>query len=541
MTHELFNASHYLVDRQLEGGNGRRTAVMGPLGSVTYDELADLVTTLAAGWRAAGLRHEERVLLLAADSTELLAALLSVMRVGAVPVPVPTVSTSADLAGFLKDSRATYLVVGPQCARTAQHALELAGTDHDVTAVVVLSDAPVQPPSTVIRLKWEHLVAAGRAGLPDGTAPDRTTEDSPALWLYTSGSTGAPKAAMHRHASVRCVAEGFGQQVLGIGPGDRCFSMAKLSFAYGLGNSCFLPLAAGATTVLSPDRPTAESVLRRLREDDPTIVFGVPAHYLTLVQAGEIPDSAFARVRIAVSAGDPLPDALQKRFRERFGTDLLDAFGSTEALHVYLSRRPGAEWAPVPGYDLSVLTEEGATTAPGQPGFLHVRAPSAATGYWSWVRATRDVFRGEWISTADVFSRSEEGGYSFQGRSGDMIKTRGLWVSPIEVESELLRHPSVAQAAVVGVPSQDGLERPVACVVPTPGHSVSAAQLIEFCRACLPPHKRPDRVLFLDALPTTSTGKTRRQLVRDHVLAQPPGGTDVTGRPGPSGEEDSHA
>ncbi|MFK0202594.1 benzoate-CoA ligase family protein [Streptomyces lavendulae] len=541
MANELFNASHYLVDRHIARGHGHRTAVIGPLGSLSYDELGALVARLASGWRAAGLRHEERVLLLAADCPEFLAALLSVMRVGAVPVPVPAVSSAADLADYLKDSRARFLLVGPQCALTAQQALDLVNTEHDLTAVVVLSDAPVHPPSTVVRLRWEHLLAAGQAGSPGGDEPDRTTEDSPALWLYTSGSTGTPKAAMHRHASVRFVAEGFGRTELGIGPGDRCFSMAKMSFAYGLGNSCFLPLAAGATTILSPDRTTAESVLRRLREDDPTIVFGVPAHYLALVRDGEMPDSVFSRVRIAVSAGEALPDVLQARFQERFGTGLMDAFGSTEALHVYLSRRPGGEWVPVPGYELSVSTEEGDVAAPGQPGFLQVRAPSSATGYWSRVRATNEVFRGEWMSTADIFSRTEDGRYTFQGRSGDMIKCKGMWVSPIEVESELLRHPSVVQAAVVGAPGPDGLEKPVACVVLAQGHHVSAPTLIDFCRTCLPPHKRPDRVLFLEALPTTSTGKARRKLVRDLVLAWPDDGTGASEGPEPSGTEGSHA
>lgn len=523
MTHEAFNAAAYLVDRQIERGHGDRPAVIGPYGRVGYGELGRRVAESAAGWRAAGLRPEERVMLMAADGPDLLTALLSVIRAGAVAVPFPAMSTGGELAAALRDSRARFLLVGPECAQAAQRALTLVPPSSDLTAVVVLGDAPVRPPGGMARLRWEHLLAAGASGSSADGAADRTTEDSPALWLYTSGTAGTPKAAMHRHGSLRHVAESYGQRVLGIGPEDRCFSVAKLYFAYGLGNSCFFPLAAGAAVVLSPDRPTPPSMVRRLREDDPSVFFGVPTAYAALLRAEDVPDDAFASVRIAVSAGEPLPSALHQRFQERFGVELIDALGSTEALHVYLSNRPGAVrrgsvGTPVPGYRLRVLAEDGGPASPGRPGSLQVNAPSAATGYWSRSELSRAVFQGEWLATGDVFTCSEDGYYTYLGRADDMIKSSGIWVSPTEVEERLLQHPSVFQAAVVAVPDGDGLDRPVACVVAAPGEVIRTDELLGFCRARLASHQCPRRVIVFDSLPTTGTGKIQRGRVREQAL-----------------------
>ncbi|MFD6529562.1 benzoate-CoA ligase family protein [Streptomyces sp. NPDC060184] len=538
MTHEVFNAAAHLVDRQIERGHGARTAVIGPCGRVGYTELGRRVADSAAGWRAAGLRPEERVVLMAADGPDLLTALLSVIRAGAVAVPFPVMGTGGELAAALRDSRARFLLVGPECARAAEEALTLLHPSSDLTAVVVLSDAPVLPPGGVARLRWEHLAAAGASGSPADGAADRTTEDSPALWLYTSGTAGAPKAAMHRHGSLRHVAESFGRRVLGIGPEDRCFSVAKLFFAYGLGNSCLLPLAAGAAVVLSPDRPTPTAIVRRLREDGPSVFFGVPTAYAALLRAEDVPDDAFASVRLAVSAGEPLPSALHRRFQERFGVELIDALGSTEALHVYLSNRPGSVrrgsvGTPVPGYRMRVLAEDGGPAGPGQAGLLEVNAPSAATGYWARSDLSRRVFRGEWLATGDVFTRGEDGSYTYLGRADDMIKSSGIWVSPTEVEDQLLQHPCVHQAAAVAIPDGDGLDRPVACVVAVPGQVVRTDELIDFCRARLPSHKCPRRVIVFDALPSTGTGKIQRGRVREQALRRLRDGTGCGRAPAP--------
>ncbi|MGJ5894094.1 benzoate-CoA ligase family protein [Streptomyces niveiscabiei] len=516
-----FNAATYLVDRQITAGHGDRPALVGPRSTVTYTELAAQVARMSAGWRALGVRPEERVLIHAADRPETVVALLSLMRMGAVPVPVSTMNTASDLAAVVRDSRCRHLLAGPEFCDRVQGAL--ADAVGDLTGVIVLDDAPVEPPPGVIRLRWEHLTAAGRAAEPGDLAPDRTTEDSPALWLYTSGTTGLPKAAVHRHGSIRCVAERYGRQVLRLEPSDRCYSVAKLFFAYGLGNSCFFPLAAGAAAVLDPAPPTPATVARRLAEDEPSVFFGVPSFYAALLHAGDA--GAWRTVRLAVSAGEPLPPTLQHRFRERFGIDLVNGMGSTEALHIFLSNRPGATrpgtlGVPVPGYELRILAEDGTEAPPGEPGVLKVRAPSAADGYWCRSSSTRRVFQGEWLDTGDLFTRDADGFYVCHGRVGDMIKSGGIWVTPTEVEDRLLAHPSVAAACVVAVPDADGLDRPVACVVPADGHALDPDALTAFCRATLAAYKVPRHVLPFAALPTTGTGKVARNAVREEASAR---------------------
>ena len=509
-----FNASAYLVDRRLELGHGDRVAVAGPGGSLTYAQLAERVRRAAAGLRAAGLRPEERIVLFAADGPELLITFLAGLRIGAVPVPVSTMYNGAELGRLLADSRARMLLVTPQFTAAAQEAL--AGTE--IRDVVLAGDAVVDPPAGMRAWRWEELLAAG-----DDASVYGTWEESPAFWLYTSGTTGTPKAAMHRHGSIRHVAECYGAQVLGITAEDRCFSVAKLFFAYGLGNAALFPLSAGATTILDPARPTPQGVAERLVEHRPTLFFAVPTFYAALLNAG-VPREAFASVRLAVSAGEPLPAELYHRFTERYGVELLDGIGSTEALHIFLSNRPGevrpgTTGTPVPGYRVRLVDEHGRDVAPGTPGTLLVGGESIATGYWAQTAVTRQVFQGEWLRTGDTYVRSEDGYYTCLGRTGDMLKAGGIWVSPAEVEARLLEHPSVAMAAVVGVPDGDGLDKPVACVVPREGTAADPAELIEFCRAGLASFKRPREVLIVEELPTTATGKLQRHIVRRQAAA----------------------
>ncbi|MGW2571678.1 benzoate-CoA ligase family protein [Streptomyces sp. NPDC001537] len=518
-----FNAATYLIDRQIARGLADRTALVGPRSTLTYAELADRVAQASAGWRAVGVRPEERVLIHAADSPETVVALLSLMRIGAVPVPVSTMNTPAELAALITDSRCRYLLLGPEFCDRAATALRDPAATRDLLVTIVIDDAPVHPPHPVARLEWEHLMAAGHAAAPADTLPDHTTEDSPALWLYTSGTTGTPKAAMHRHGSIRFVAQHYGEQVLALHEQDRCFSVAKLFFAYGLGNSCFLPLAAGAASVVDPAPPTPESITRRLAHDTPTVFFGVPTSYATLLRTAAVPDNAFQGVRLAVSAGEPLPPELQHRFRARFGIDLINAMGSTEALHIFLSNRPGRQrpgtlGTPVPGYELKVQSADGTQAPPGEPGVLKVRAPSAATGYWCRTDATHTVFKGSWLNTGDLFTRDKDGFYVCHGRADDMIKSGGIWVSPPEVENRLLQHPAVASACVVAAPDTDGLDRPVACVVPACAEPLDADALIAFCRETLAPYKCPRHILTFADLPTTGTGKVNRQQVRRDAL-----------------------
>jgi benzoate-CoA ligase family protein len=516
---EPFNAANYLVDRHLTQGNGDRIAATGPDGSLTYAELAQQVATASAGWRAAGLRPEERVLLYASDGPDLLVALLSLLRCGAVPVPVSTLYRGTDLAVLLRDARARFLVAGAE--HVEQAGVALADRSADLHAVVTIGDTALDHPDGVRVLGWHRDVLGSTAE----TGPaDHVTEDSPALWLYTSGTTGTPKAAMHRHGSIRFVAEAYGRDVLGIGRDDRCFSAAKLSFAYGLGNSCFLPLAAGATTVLAAARPTPEALAERLVTDRPTLFFAVPTVFAALLRAGDLPDDVFASVRVAVSAGEALPAELQRRFSARFGVDLVNGLGTTETLHIFLSNRPGrtrpgSVGSAVPGYEVRVLTD-GRPASPGQPGALQVKAPSAASGYWARAEATARVFQGEWVATGDLCVHDEDGYYTCLGRTTDMIKAGGLWVSPVEVEAHLLTHPDVAEAAVIAAPDLDGLDEVVACVVPTAGRHVDPVEFIAFCGKELPAFKRPRRVLRFDTLPTNTTGKLQRRVLRELVIEQ---------------------
>jgi benzoate-CoA ligase family protein len=507
----VFNACTYLVDQHVESGDGDRTAVIGAGDTLTYAELLERVRRMASGLRDLGVRPEERVLIFMPDSPDMLALVLGAMRVGAVPVPVSTMMTAKDLAEVLRDSRARVLAAGAEFAAVAEDAARGAP---ELAAFLLTGDTPPRAP------KWarSHLLAkvteSDSMGDPYPTSPDST-----ALWLYTSGTTGLPKAAIHRHASIRSVCETYGAQVLGVRADDRCLSVPKLFFAYGIGNSCFFPLSAGASAVLEPARPTPALIAERLVAERPTLFFGVPTFYAALL-AADLPAETFASVRQAVSAGEPLPAPIYRRFAERFGVEILDGIGATEALHIFVSNRPGAvrpgaTGTPVPGYDVRIVDDDGTEVPHGTPGHLMVRGDSIATGYWCRTQVTRRVFQGEWLRTGDTYVADQDGCLRFLGRSDDMIKAAGIWVSPSEVEARLLEHPGVAQAVVVAVPDGDGLDKPVAGVVRADGSEVTEAEIIAFCREGLAAFKRPRAVFFLDALPTTATGKIQRYVVRD--------------------------
>ncbi|MFG6192036.1 benzoate-CoA ligase family protein [Nonomuraea sp. JJY05] len=512
MSSESFNASVFLVDRQVEAGHADRIALTSPAGTLTYAQLADHVARFAAGLRTMGVRPEERVLLVMSDRPETAITILAVMRMGAVAVPVSTMYNPTELATLVQDSRARVVVATPEFAPAVREAVRSAP---DV-AVLVLIDPPEEEKEgdTTPVCLWSDVLESGRAAaLPYGT-----WRDSPALWLYTSGTTGAPKAAMHRHGAVQDVYEGYGRQVLGIRPNDRCFSVARLFFAYGIGNSLFFPLAAGATAVLDPARPTPAGVAARVMEDRPTLFFAGPTFFAALL-ASDAPAGAFQSVRLAVSAGEALPAEIYRRFTERFGVDVIDGLGSTEALHIFISNhpgrvRPGSSGTVVPGYEAKLLDDSGAPVEDGEPGHLYIRGDSVATGYWCRTATTRQVFQGEWLRTGDTYIRGEDGFYQCLGRSNDMIKAGGMWVSPMEVEARLLQHESVGECAVVAYTDEDGLEKPVACVVSAPGRTVDAGELIGFCREGLASFKRPREVLVLDELPKTATGKIQRVVIR---------------------------
>ncbi|MCH1866549.1 benzoate-CoA ligase family protein [Nocardioides sp. CFH 31398] len=531
-----FNAADYLLHRHLDEGRGAKTAVRTTGAETSYGELSELVRDVAAAYRAMGLRRDDRVLFVAADDVPLLAGLLAAFHAGVVAVPVSTMLTAKELGGIMADSGARMVVVSQDFAATVAEALAAAPEVEMVTTIGDPGAFAHDHGSHVVR-DFDAVVALGReARAADDTAGDvaATSEDGWALWLYTSGTTGQPKAAMHRHANIRHVCETYGVQVLGITADDVTFSVAKLFFAYGIGNSLFFPFSVGATTVLEPRRPSPAVVGERLAVDHPTLFFGVPTFYAALV-ASDLPDDAFASVRWAASAGEALPAPLQQRFTDRFGVQILDGIGSTEALHIFLSNRPddirpGTTGRPVPGYQVEVRDEDGHRAPAGQPGALFVRGESIALGYWRRTDATRQVFQGSWLSTGDTYVQDDEGYFRCLGRNTDMLKAGGIWVSPAEVESRLLEHPAVQEAAVVGLADADGLDKPVAVVV-ADATRASADDLIAWCRDGLAHFKAPRQVVHVDELPKTATGKLQRFKVRAFLVEAEP---EVVVEPAPA-------
>jgi benzoate-CoA ligase family protein len=514
---ERFNAVDFLVDRHLANGDGARIAVVSEGRTTSYLELAELSHAFAGGLADLGVHRGDRVMFVCSDRTELVAGILGAFRLGAVATPVSTMLTGFELAKILTDSCARVLVVSQEFGHSASVAVT---QSPDVTHVITVGDAQLDVPDQVALASWDDVLDAGRSVTAASARRDvATTGDSPALWLYTSGTTGMPKAAMHRHENLHAVCETYARDVLRTGPDDRFLSMAKLFFAYGFGNSLLFPLAAGGTAVLESRRPSGDIVAERVREDSPTLFFAGPTFFAALL-ATDLPDDTFRGVRLCVSAGETLPATLYRRFVERFGVDVLDGIGSTEALHIFASNRegmvrPGTTGTPVAGYDLEIRDTDGQRVGDGEPGVLYVRGASLANGYWCRTDATRAVFQGEWLCTGDTYVRSEDGYFSCLGRTNDMLKAGGIWVSPTEVEDRLLQHAGVAEVAVVGVADSNELDKPVAFVVPVSGADPTEAELVAWCREGLASFKRPRAVVMVTELPKTATGKVQRFRLRE--------------------------
>jgi len=529
---EQFNAARWLLGRPAAATPARVavTAVDadGQATDLSYRELDELAWQAAGALVAAGVRAEERLLLCMADSPELLAMFLGGLYLGAVPVPVSTMVTPADLAGLAADSGARMIAVSAEFIGAAREAAFLptvrevivAGETQGLGTLLVPVQARTGPR---VRTLSAFLAAAGPADLAVARTAPPTRPDSPAFWLYTSGTTGSPKAAMHRHAALQVTAQTYAADVLGIGPNDTCYSAAKLFFAYGLGNTLTFPFSAGARTIVDRARATPARLAQVLTSQRPTLFFAAPTAYAAML-AADLPADTFASVRLAVSAGEAFPADLHDRFTARFGVEVLDGIGSTEALHIFLSNRPGrvrpgTTGEVVPGYELRIEDAAGQPVPDGEPGSLYVKGDSIASGYWCRSEVTRRVFRGEWLRTGDVYARDADGYYTCLGRSDDVLKVAGMWVSPSEVEARLRAHPDVEQAVVVAIPDADGLDKSVACVVARGGTSPTAQELIDFCRAGLSAFKRPRQVLFLPEFPLTATGKIQRFRLREHALS----------------------
>jgi 4-hydroxybenzoate-CoA ligase len=511
------NAADYFVDRHLREGRGERLAFADPWRSLTYRQLSDASARFASALAKAGIERERRIALLMLDTIDFPIAFWGALRAGVVPVPINTMLPTDIIEYILRDSRAAALFVSPPLLDPLRPAIErLPGLKRII----------VSEPNGELSPDAE---ATGFAAFLDSAAATsdiaECSPDEVAFWLYSSGSTGAPKGVRHLHTSLRATSDTYGEQVLQIMPDDLVFSVAKLFFAYGLGNSMTFPMAVGAGSVLVPDRPTPDLVLATMQRFQPTIFAGVPTLYAALLASPELGRGAGSdRLRRCISAGEPLPEHVGKRWRDKVGVDILDGLGSTEMLHIFLSNRPediryGTTGKPVPGYAVKIVDTEGNEVGRNEAGELVVRGPSAADGYWCQREKSRRTFRGEWTYTGDTYIRDAAGYYRYCGRSDDMLKVSGIWVSPFEVEEALIGHEGVLEAAVVGHPDAEGLIKPKAFVVlqqsaqrDDPAGLREALQ--NHVKEKIGVWKYPRWIEFCDSLPKTATGKIQRYKLR---------------------------
>jgi benzoate-CoA ligase len=447
------------------------------------------------------------------DTIDFPAAFLGCIKAGIVPVAGNTLLTVHDYDYMLRDSRATALIVSASLLATFAPVLgRMPALKH-----VIVSAAPGDKAADEYR-SFAALLQSAASEFPAAA----TTADDICFWLYSSGSTGEPKAAMHVHSSMIQTAELYARPVLGIREDDVVFSAAKLFFAYGLGNALSFPMSVGATTVLMAERPTPSAVFARLRNHQPTIFYAVPTLFAALLASPELPAAAELNLRCCTSAGEALPAAIGKRWSEHFGVDILDGLGSTEMLHIFLSNTPagvryGTSGVPVPGYALRIVDDDGLPVAAGAVGELHINGPTSAMAYWNNRAKSRQTFQGAWTRSGDKYSVDADGYYIYAGRSDDMLKVSGMYVSPIEVESALITHSAVLEAAVIGKADEEDLVKPFAYVVLKGDHRASPAladELRQHVKSRLAPYKYPRWIEFIDELPKTATGKIQRFKLR---------------------------
>jgi benzoate-CoA ligase len=507
-----FNFAHHILAEN--GSRHGKTAYIDDQGEVSYGELDQSVRRFAAGILGAGVRREERVLLIMQDTVDMPIAFLGSLFAGVVPVPVNTLLPATDYAYMLEHSGAKAVIVSAPLLPCLQEAVKISGVQVNVIVSGTAELPPgVRPFSSL--LSAEPLLH---------TAYANTHADDFAFWLYSSGSTGRPKGTVHTHANLYWTAELYGKPILGIRTEDIVFSAAKLFFAYGLGNGLTFPLSVGATVVLMAERPTPQAVFKRLTQHKPTIFYGVPTLYVAMLASPDLPPMESVAMRVCTSAGEALPREAGEKWKKQFGCDILDGIGSTEMLHIFISNRAGevrygSTGKPVPGYEVELRGEDQQRVGAGEIGDLYIRGPSAALLYWTNRDKSRATFLGDWVKSGDKYVVDADGFYTYAGRSDDMLKVSGQYVSPIEVESALIAHDAVLECAVIGKNDSQGLTKTMAFVVLKDSASNALAQsleaeLKEFVKGRLAPHKYPREILFVNELPKTATGKIQRFKLR---------------------------
>ena len=513
---ERLNAATVFVDSHLQQGRGEKAAILCGQETVTYRDLSKGVNRLGNALLGLGIRMEERVAIIMPDCPECVYAFFGAMKIGAVAVPMNTLLMPADYEYLLNDSRAQALVIHSSLLERVE---SIRSKLRYVKHLVVAGDAAKGD------LSFEELMASASEEL----APADTSKDDSAFWLYSSGTTGFPKGTVHLHHDMIVEADLYARQTIGLIESDVSFSVAKLFFAYGLGNGLYFPLRTGGTTVLLPDRPAPQKVYEVIDTYQPTVFYSVPTSYAALLHLAEKEGRTdLGKVRMCVSAGEPLPKPIFDKWLDRFGVEIYDGIGSTEILHIFISNRPGhvkpgSTGQIVPGYEAKIVGDDGKELGVGEVGALLIKGDSIANGYWNKHEQTKKTFRGEWINTHDKFHVDEDGYYWYAGRTDDMMKVSGLAVWPADVESILASHEAVLESGVVGVPDKEGLIKPRAYVV-LKDKSAASDELVKelqtFVKTTTQPHKYPRTIIFVDELPKTATGKIKRYKLREMAQAE---------------------